>query len=819
MLKQALSVFVFALIALASMSFAAQGDTISLEVIYRDYPVTAAGFEECDSQQGSSRQCSSSGATTGMVQDSLYYDKDFCDRNEEWKMEDTEMIEKGRPPRDHIVYRYCARPREGNGRCYSAGNIERWFSDNGVLGKDGSLIPSKRINDEVIKFTEQADGTYLIQYDRERNGNFFPLDNFGTDLTWGRQNTSSYCNQSGSPSCTGSNPSSSCRNYHYSMSGAATFVFKEESNDVFEFLGDDDMWIFIDGKLVVDLGGVHQQVAGNIRINELAAREGWLEGSMHSLNFFYMERQTSDANLRIKMSLNEFVGSRTRDEQAPVINKSQTSISDDGHITTLIWVSTLLDIDDLRQRFVGSADYGIVVKKVGSDSICGYRLQDISYQESDKSAGQIYVLNGKVVCRNGVERDLSGGDSLSFNVSLEQAAEDGYNNRDYALRNDSLTVLAMNKKRADRIKMAENINTFKVPAFEPKIPDEDPWKPPFPTEELFGKGPTGSGVVGYIPGGGGPVTGLVNFPYATTKDGTENVNSFGTFGDMVPINRTGELIITAYPSAGTVTQPFDWQDVVNGDYFGLPPSANTEPGANGLFGVADPSKQNKVDGYGVTGGYPFVKNGFTNSHGEGSVNGTMQLSPTRCVSRIKDGTDAQINCLNFNFAALQPFQVAVTVYDQLGNFVTQYRETVGEQEFRYVTQGPNHIPGVARPEASAGCLIPGSTRVAESKDGKPVGSIVEYGDKDAITTNGRVNVGVNIYPFSRNGRKFGNGVYIVKVDRVDLPFEGCYNVMGRSDHQSYPFVRYHADMKFGWMRGKSETMEVNTEGLKRNYRR
>ncbi|MCL2101908.1 MAG: hypothetical protein FWH22_09390, partial [Fibromonadales bacterium] len=149
---------------------------------------------------------------------------------------------------------------------------------------------------------------------------------------------------------------------------------------------------------------------------------------------------------------------------------------------------------------------------------------------------------------------------------------------------------------------------------------------------------------------------------------------------------------------------------------------------------------------------------------------------------------AQVNCLNFNIVAVQPFQIAVTIYDQLGNFVTQYRETVSEQEFRYVTQGPNYIQNVPLPTPSTACSSPTASN---------------YGQKNVLTTNGRINVSVNIYPFSQTtGRKFGNGVYIAKIDKVDLPFEGCYNAGGVSDMGKYPFVRYHSDLKFGWMRSK-----------------
>jgi len=294
--------------------------------------------------------------------------------------------------------------------------------------------------------------------------------------------------------------------------------------------------------------------------------------------------------------------------------------------------------------------------------------------------------------------------------------------------------------------------------FVPIPGDDNPIKPPFKIEEWFSA--EQGGFVGSLPDGRG-------------------IYGWGPKGKSIPPNRTGELILTAYPNpTGDVNgMPYsEW--IKNGSaqrLFGLPPASLNE---NGLFGITDPTVQAEH------GGYVFVKNGFP---GESSVGGKIQVAPTRCTSDKNDRNKPRINCLNFSLSAKQPFQIAVTVYDQFGDFITQYRETVNEKEFRSVVQGPNYAEG-----SGAGNINPGDDCVMPTNS--------NYGASNVSTINGLVKVNVNIYPVYADGRSFGNGIYILKIAKVDLPYEGCVNSGGTAVKVTEPFVRNHSELKLGWMR-------------------
>lgn len=86
-------------------------------------------------------------------------------------------------------------------------------------------------------------------------------------------------------------------NFAFTTEIHTAFIYK--GGETFTFVGDDDVWVFVDKQLVIDLGGRHSQLKGSIELDTL----GLTEGETYSLDVFNAERHTTQSNFRIDTTL------------------------------------------------------------------------------------------------------------------------------------------------------------------------------------------------------------------------------------------------------------------------------------------------------------------------------------------------------------------------------------------------------------------------------------------------------------------------------------------------------------------------------------
>jgi fibro-slime domain-containing protein len=253
--------------------------TLSLTAVIRDFK----GRDVTNGHPDFERQPTAGFAQySEMVADQLDSDGKPVFRSTGKKVTTTWKDSSNRPimdPRSYVSARSNdingAKSSSAGGALVSAESFAQWYRDvPGVnASKQITLTLVRNQGTNTYTFNDRSDSFYTA-----RSG-FFPING-------------ELLGNSG-----GTTPN---QNFHFTTEISTEFVFERGKGQVFTFTGDDDVWVFVDNKLVVDIGGVHSAVSQTIDLDRLA----WLnDGHIYSLRVFHAERHRTQSNFRIDTTL------------------------------------------------------------------------------------------------------------------------------------------------------------------------------------------------------------------------------------------------------------------------------------------------------------------------------------------------------------------------------------------------------------------------------------------------------------------------------------------------------------------------------------
>lgn len=179
--------------------------------------------------------------------------------------------------------------------------------DEPGLFSDAKKTGKTIYNNYKLTFDKQDNGndssTYTLKSVTSPSGdvtlagdNFFPLNNADSNVL--------DCGYNAADGQKGTN-------YYFGMRYDISFSLNGYTGDLlYKFTGDDDLWVFVDGELVLDLGGIHPECGGDVdlwqtgpiarELQTVASRDKVNMSTNHTITVLYMERGGNASNCNMK---------------------------------------------------------------------------------------------------------------------------------------------------------------------------------------------------------------------------------------------------------------------------------------------------------------------------------------------------------------------------------------------------------------------------------------------------------------------------------------------------------------------------------------
>jgi len=165
---------------------------------------------------------------------------------------------------------FASTGQSGNPMLTGKAEFEQWYND----------VPGVNVAIPIeLPLLEDPPGSGIFVYTADE---FYPIDGKGF----------------------GNGPGSWPHNFSFTTEVHLSFGY--DGGEVFTFRGDDDLWIFINRKLAIDLGGLHPELTGTADLDALASKLGMTRGNQYALDIFHAERHTDASHFNLSTTIRCF---------------------------------------------------------------------------------------------------------------------------------------------------------------------------------------------------------------------------------------------------------------------------------------------------------------------------------------------------------------------------------------------------------------------------------------------------------------------------------------------------------------------------------